>query len=235
MGKLFKKLKEDVRFTHGLHACINCGTCTAICPAASFYDYDPREIADQLQVEDEQVLEELLTGEKIWFCGQCMSCKTRCPRGNTPGLLILALRNLSINSGLYMKSTRGRQMYVLKKMVGDTILSKGYCVYPDNVDPELFPEQGPIWSWVMKYRSEVFNRFGDSYRKEGDGPVRKIPESALEEIRKIFDVTGSTERFRQLEEDASRYADDLGIDYDDTVLNDYFFLQYEGKKNAHES
>jgi heterodisulfide reductase subunit C len=235
MGKLYQKLREDVRFTHGLHACIHCGTCTAICPAASFYEYDPREITDALQVEDEKVLEDLLSGDTIWYCGQCMSCKTRCPRGNTPGLLIQALRNLSIDSGLYMNSMRGRQMYALKKTIGESILNTGYCVHADNVDPEMHPEQGPIWSWIMRYRPEVYNRFGNSYNAEGNGALRKIPDHVLEEIHRIFDVTGSTERFRQLEDDAARYAKEHGIDYDSQMWNDYFFEQYEGKKKDHES
>ncbi|NVO10653.1 MAG: hypothetical protein HXX16_11870 [Bacteroidales bacterium] len=41
MGKLFDRLNNDVRFVEGLSACINCGTCTAICPAAEVYDYHP--------------------------------------------------------------------------------------------------------------------------------------------------------------------------------------------------
>jgi heterodisulfide reductase subunit C len=44
---LFKKLSEDIRFIEGLTACINCGTCTAICPAAQFYNYDPRIIDER--------------------------------------------------------------------------------------------------------------------------------------------------------------------------------------------
>ena len=44
MGKLYDKLTEDYRIKEGLKACINCGTCTAICPAADFYKYDPRKI-----------------------------------------------------------------------------------------------------------------------------------------------------------------------------------------------
>ena len=43
MGKLYDELMQDVHLEEGLNACINCGTCTAICPAAEFYNYDPRE------------------------------------------------------------------------------------------------------------------------------------------------------------------------------------------------
>ena len=88
MKTLCQELLEDVRIQEGLKACMNCGTCTAICPAASFYDYDPRFIINEVQAKDENKLIELLKGEKIWYCGECMSCKTRCPRDNTPGLII---------------------------------------------------------------------------------------------------------------------------------------------------
>jgi heterodisulfide reductase subunit C len=226
MGKLYDRLKEDVRFVHGLHSCINCGTCTAICPAASFWDYDPREIADLLQVEDENILEDLLKGEKIWYCGQCMSCKTRCPRDNTPGMIIQALRNLSIDTGLYMHSSRGRQMFALKKLIGDTILAKGYCVHADNIDTSLFPEQGPIWDWIRKNSSEVYNQFGNSYNRIGDGVLRKISEESLHELNEIFRITGSTQRFNQIEKDAAKYAKNTETDIDSSVCSDYFLKSY---------
>ena len=235
MGKWYTQLKEDVRFSHSLNACINCGTCTAICPAASFYDYDPREIVDALQVEDEQILVKLLEGEKIWYCGQCMSCKTRCPRGNTPGMLISALRNLSIESGLYMKSVRGRQMYALKKLIGDTILDTGYCVHTDGVDPALFPEQGPIWKWIRKHRPEIYNRFGNSYNRPGNGALRRIPRESMDEIQRIFAITGTSDRFRKFEEDAEEFAGKQHLEYDETLWNEYFLAQYSKNQDHHES
>jgi heterodisulfide reductase subunit C1 len=99
MGKIYDKLKSDFRFQEGLKSCINCGTCSAICPAASFYNYDPREIADTVQSQDDKEIIALLKSETIWYCGECMSCKTRCPRGNTPGLIIASLRSLSQEMG----------------------------------------------------------------------------------------------------------------------------------------
>jgi len=108
MGKLFDMLKEDIRFVEGLTACMNCGTCTAICPAAEFYNYQPRRIADILQTRDDEQIEALLKSEMIWYCGECMSCVTRCPRGNAPGLLITALRSLSQELGYFVESEKGR-------------------------------------------------------------------------------------------------------------------------------
>ena len=56
----FSMLMEDVRMREGLKACMNCGVCTAICPAAEFYDYDPRQIAETVQSRDNDRIEALL-------------------------------------------------------------------------------------------------------------------------------------------------------------------------------
>ena len=60
MGKLYDMLREDYRVREGLKTCINCGTCTAICPAAEFYRYDPRKIVDTVQRGDDEEIEKLL-------------------------------------------------------------------------------------------------------------------------------------------------------------------------------
>ena len=49
MGKYFDMLMEDVRMKEGLHSCMNCGVCTGVCPAAEFYNYDPRQIVSIVQ------------------------------------------------------------------------------------------------------------------------------------------------------------------------------------------
>ena len=92
MGKYFDMLMEDVRMKEGLTACMNCGICTGVCPAAEFYDYDPRQIVNTVQTKDDDAIEQLLKSETIWYCGECMSCRPRCPRANTPGYIIQALR-----------------------------------------------------------------------------------------------------------------------------------------------
>lgn len=108
---------KDYRLKEGLNACINCGTCTAICPAAEFYRYDPRRIVDIVQSKDEEEIEKLLKSDTIWYCGECMSCVTRCPRKNAPGLIIMALRSLSIDLGYFIESEKGRQQYLDKRLV----------------------------------------------------------------------------------------------------------------------
>jgi heterodisulfide reductase subunit C1 len=233
MGTLFDKLAEDVRFVEGLKACMNCGTCTAICPAAEFYDYQPRKILDILQTRDDAQIEALLKSETIWYCGECMSCVTRCPRGNAPGLLITVLRSASQEMGYFTESEKGRQQLAVKRTVGDWILQYGYCLYPSEILPELHPEQGPVWEWEHEHIHEVMHRLGANYQKTGPGILRKIPEEDLDEVKRIFDETGATERYRKIEEFSRKKAEEMGLDFDDGMDNEYFRHIYTNISRGH--
>ena len=190
MGNLYNLLMQDERFEESLKGCMNCGICTAICPAAEFFPYDPRRICDIVQRKDESEIEKLLRSETIWYCGQCMSCKTRCPRSNAPGVLINVLRKYAQELGYNNESAMGRQQAELVNGVGKNILEIGYCVHPDRVDPEYHPEQGPVWKWYREHIEDIAPKLGANYHGDGPGALRKIRQENLDEIRKIFEATG---------------------------------------------
>ena len=197
MGNLVDLIKSDVRYAGALKACMNCGICTAICPAAEFYDYDPRRICDTVQRGDEQQIEKLLRSETIWYCGQCLSCKPRCPRGNIPGEVITILRKVSQEMGYYKENEMGRQQIEIMEGVGQNILDMGYCVHPDRVNPKKHPEQGPVWEWYVKNIKELAPKFGANYNGAGPGALRRIDDETMKELREIFKVTGGDE-FRDI-------------------------------------
>ena len=233
MSSLYSRLAEDVRIAEGLKACINCGTCTAICAAASFYNYDPRQIADAVQTRDDETIEALLKSEAIWYCGECMSCKTRCPRGNAPGLIIMALRSLSQDLGYFVESEKGRQQLAIKRTIGHWILEKGYCTYLHGVGTDLHPEQGPVWDWLQKNWKDVFERLGGNYEGEGPGILRKIPKETLDELKSIFEVTGGMQRFEQLEHCSAEKAKELDLELDNTIQCEYFTHIYKQNNLTH--
>ena len=43
------------------------------------------------------------------------------------------------------------------------------------------------------------NDLAANYKGDGPGILRKIPEEALDEVRKIFEVTGGKARFEKIE------------------------------------
>jgi heterodisulfide reductase subunit C len=232
--ELYQELTKDVRFEEGLKSCMNCGVCTAICPAAEFYEYDPRIIAGIVQSKDEKRIEELLKSDTIWYCGECMSCKTRCPRTNTVGLIIMALRSLSQELGYFAESEKGRQQLAIKRVVGENIVNRGYCVLPENLVPEMHPEQGPVGEWIYENKEEVLARVGANYNGDGEGALRKIPQESLDEIHRIFEVTGGYERFDKIEFFSKRKAESMGFTEDGNNYSDYIghiFTTNNGKHN----
>lgn len=228
MSSLIEKLKKDIHYTEGMNSCMNCGVCTAICPAAEFYNYDPRMIVDSVQRNDEDTLQSLIRSDMIWYCGECMSCKTRCPRGNTPGLVIMALRKLAQEEGTFTCSEKGRQQYALKRVIDTHILERGYCVTPDIVKPEMHPEQGPVWEWIYEHMDEVFERVHANYRKPGAGALRQIDAESMEELHKIFDVTGGTAFLHQIQQCSEKKAAET-----DTDMEDYFLRVYTENSGEH--
>lgn len=195
----------DPRYGEACRSCMNCGVCTAICPAAGYYDYDPRVIVNLVREGDEETLTNMLSSDLIWYCGQCMSCKPRCPRGNVPGVLIQILRAVSINTGLFVHSALGRQQLAIKRAIGHNILETGYCVHPTRIDPETHPEQGPVWAWMSSNADQVYGRFDKGYDKAGPGLLRKISAEALGDLDRIFEVTGCKKLWNTIETESEKY------------------------------
>lgn len=218
MGKYYDELCRDVRFVEGLHACMNCGACTAVCPAAEYYCYDPRQIVDIVQDKDDRQIEELMRSDAIWYCGQCMSCRPRCPRGNTPGYVIQALRGMSQKYGFFTDSEKGRQQLALKRTIGQNILDIGYCIHPKRVMPEMHPEQGPVWQWIHDHNEDLYPRFSENYDKEGEGAFRKIDAKSMAEINSIFEVSGGNAFFENIEKFSKAKAQEMGMT-DDEYMN----------------
>lgn len=234
MGNLYDMLLEDVRFVEGMNACMNCGVCTAICPAAEFYNYDPRKIVSEVQGKNNEAIENLLKSDTIWYCGECMSCKTRCPRGNTPGLIIMALRYLSQKLGYFTESEKGRQQFAIRRTIGENIFKYGYCVASYAVDPSMHPEQGPVWEYIIDHSREIYERLGVKYDELGEGPLRKIPDDAKEELINIFNVTGGTDFMNTIDEFSRKKAENLGLQIGkEGSDNEYFTRVYTDNNGMH--
>ncbi len=232
-SNLYNVLKKDVRLIEGLHACMNCGICTSVCPAAEYFEYDPRSIVVAVQSGNEEVIQNLIESDSIWYCGQCMSCKPRCPRNNCPGMVISVLRKLSQETGAFIKSKYGRQQYLISKTVGHNILKLGYCVHPTTIVPETHPEQGPVWEWIFNNKQAVYDSVGANLDGEGSGAMRKISNFDLEELAQIFATTGGTELNNTIEKYSKMKAIELGFQtskgdadmekYTEYLLNDEVF------------
>jgi Fe-S oxidoreductase len=59
-----------------IRTCLQCGSCTGICPYGFAMDYPPRSIIAALRAND---LEPVLESDTIWLCMSCFACTASCP------------------------------------------------------------------------------------------------------------------------------------------------------------
>lgn len=171
------KVVEDVRLDKlcGYEKCVQCGRCTASCPAAFIYDdYRPRDVMRRLQLGDKGALTHLL-----WRCGQCYSCAARCPRNNSVGAGILALRESAIAAGLAPKKITSAAAIIRKNLYkhGETFL-------PSTFD--FLDEFGPRTTRRCRDNGKKRVRLGFDRH---DARAQPIPEDAMGEIRALMDMT----------------------------------------------
>lgn len=78
---------------HDPQYCYECMKCTSGCPVAKINpEFAPHKIVVQIQMG---FVKDLVTGQEIWQCAQCLTCKERCPQSVAPSDLITALRNVA--------------------------------------------------------------------------------------------------------------------------------------------
>lgn len=78
-----------------LHACFQCGKCSAGCPLGSEMDLLPNQVIRLLQLGDKDVLK----SNAIWLCASCFTCASRCPKGVDLSKIMEALRTILLREG----------------------------------------------------------------------------------------------------------------------------------------
>ncbi len=208
-------LENHIITKHAFHSCLNCGLCTAVCPAAEFNDYDPRRIMEIIHRKDEAEIIELLKADTIWFCGQCGSCQTRCPRGNSPFAVISSLRQLSQLKGYHTSSIRGRQQYAGRHLWGGNYWNRGWCLYFRNPVVENHLDFGPRFARYFRNKEEIYRRVGGCPDMDGSMAGRKVPPESLHQLRRCFQVGGALYLWNQIEKYARKQAKERNMDIDD--------------------
>jgi heterodisulfide reductase subunit C len=156
--------------------CLQCGRCTAGCPAAKvFDDYSPREIVRRAQ---ECSADELAKDPLIWRCGQCYTCNSRCPRNNTPASIILNARNRA-----YKEGYAPNELYQSAKSMFQSLISSGVTISPELLKKDL--------GWFNKLVDQ--DKLKKLRAELGLPPLHArdiaIPTKALNEIRTILKLT----------------------------------------------
>jgi Fe-S oxidoreductase len=77
-------------------SCMQCGTCTSVCPWNQVISYSPRRILRQLALETGS---EESVDLAVWNCVTCNACGVNCPRGIEIIDVIKAVRGLNVTGG----------------------------------------------------------------------------------------------------------------------------------------
>lgn len=60
-----------------LENCIQCGTCSGVCPLSIYMDYTPRQLMALTRADFKH---EVLRSHTIWLCASCYACTVECPQ-----------------------------------------------------------------------------------------------------------------------------------------------------------
>ncbi len=78
---------------NSIKACIQCGTCTATCPAAEFMEHSPRQLIAMIQANQKAAV---LSSNTFWCCASCYHCTVRCPKGIDIASMMYGLKRYSM-------------------------------------------------------------------------------------------------------------------------------------------
>jgi heterodisulfide reductase subunit C len=83
-----------------LKSCIQCGTCSGVCPLSIYMDHSPRQIMALTRADFKN---EVLRSHTLWLCASCYACTVECPREIHITDIMYELKQRAITEGVYPK------------------------------------------------------------------------------------------------------------------------------------
>lgn len=118
-GSDFQSLVARLSGQRTLSRCLQCGKCTAGCPAAFAMDYKPNQIIRLLQLGRKN---EVLGSRAIWTCSGCWTCTTRCPCNIDIAQIMDSLRVMARQEG---KTQQGRSVVLFNDLFLQSVRRHG--------------------------------------------------------------------------------------------------------------
>ena len=178
--------KKFDELTHGmvsdLEKCIQCGKCTAQCPAAKLSAYNPRRIIRDIRMGN---VEKVISSQELWLCFFCSGCYAVCPQDINFPFAVSMLRYAALAKGYGWEEVKK-----IKDPYAQDYYNSGLSVG--------YKENNP---GIKKNVSKNSGTDGDieSVRKQmGVEHKRKVSKKGLGEIRFIADATGMTDLFKEI-------------------------------------
>ncbi len=86
-----------------VYKCMQCGTCTSVCPMSGDMEITPRQAMLLIQ---HGLVEPVLSSRTPWLCASCLNCQVRCPRGIEVTRVMEALRQIILRQNRDMVNPR---------------------------------------------------------------------------------------------------------------------------------
>ena len=102
-----------------LQSCIQCGTCSGVCPLSIYMDYSPRQV---MALTRSDFKNEVLRSHTIWLCASCYACTVECPRQIRITDIMYELKQRAIHEGIYVKNfpipVLAKEFYTMSRKYG---------------------------------------------------------------------------------------------------------------------
>ncbi|MBD3407930.1 MAG: CoB--CoM heterodisulfide reductase subunit C [Candidatus Lokiarchaeota archaeon] len=113
-----------------IRTCIQCGTCSSVCPSGRRTAFRTRELMRKALLG---LKEEVLSSPDLWLCATCLTCLERCPRQIKVTDAIVIMRNMAVKEGFMLPQHRKAS----KKLI-----QTGHAVPIDEANQEMRKELG---------------------------------------------------------------------------------------------
>ena len=113
-----------------LRTCIQCGTCSSVCPSGKRTAFRTREVIRKALLG---LKDEVLASEDLWLCSTCYTCLERCPRQIKVTDAILIMRNMAVDHGFMLSPHR---------KTSQKLLRTGHAVPIDDANRKIRKELG---------------------------------------------------------------------------------------------
>ncbi|MGC8829660.1 MAG: 4Fe-4S dicluster domain-containing protein [Verrucomicrobiia bacterium] len=170
----FGKEIMQVPGCENLQSCIQCGTCSGMCPLSIYMDYTPRQIIELVRSDFKN---EVLKSYTIWLCASCYVCTVECPREVPITDIMYELKQRAIYEGYYPKRF---QIPVLANQFFKMVYKHGRVTENFLVTEMLLKS-----NWKDIFRSW---KLGLKLLARGRFPLKTENVEKKEEVRKMLDV-----------------------------------------------
>ncbi|MBX3746101.1 MAG: 4Fe-4S dicluster domain-containing protein [Verrucomicrobiae bacterium] len=162
-----------------LKDCIQCGTCSGVCPLSLYMDHGPRQV---MALARAGFREEALRSRTLWLCASCYACTTECPRQIRITDILYELKQRAIREGL---APRTLPTPTLAREFAAMVSRRGRVTESELV-MRLY--------WKTDWLAALGNwRLGLGLMKRGRFPLRPERAAGAAELRRMLEDRGEAE------------------------------------------